>query len=204
MLRRTFFAETYALQKQREEFEGLKKSQAEKNAADTAEINNIQKLWNELRGYVDETGNVIAENERVNEIIGLLNENYSLNIDYINGQIQGYEALSGSMENYIDNLRLEAQIRNAQPAYDETIQNIDNVIAKKEELEQQLRNEIEEFKKSQDHGGGGGSFDNGDFTSYNKEAIAERINSIKLEIEELNKLQSGYEAAAEEFENLVG
>ncbi len=197
-------AETYALQKQREEFESLKKSQAEKNAADTAEINNIQKLWNELRGYVDETGNVIAENERVNEIIGLLNENYSLNIDYINGQIQGYEALSGSMENYIDNLRLEAQIRNAQPAYDETIQNIDNVIAKREELEQQLRNEIEEFKKSQDHGGGGGSFDNDDFTSYNREAIAERINSIKLEIEELNKLQSGYEAAAEEFENLVG
>ncbi len=197
-------AETYALQKQREEFENLKKSQAEKNAADNAEINNIQKLWNELRGYVDETGNVISENERANEIIGLLNENYSMNIDYINGQIQGYEALSGSMENYIDNLRLEAQIRNAQPAYDETIQNIDNVIAKKEELEQQLRNEIEEFKKSQDHGGGGGSFDNDDFTSYNREAIAERINSIKLEIEELNKLQSGYEAAAEEFENLVG
>ena len=50
----------------------------------------------------------------------------------------------------------------------------------------------------------GGSFDNDDFTSYNREAIAERINSIKLEIEELNKLQSGYEAAAEEFENLVG
>lgn len=129
-----------------------------------------------------------------------------MNIDYINGQIQGYEALSGSMESYLNNLRLEAQIRNAQPAYDETIQNIDNVIAKREELKQQLQSEIDNFKRVQERngGGGGGSFDGGDFTSNNKTAIAERINSIKLEIEELNKLQSEYESTAEEFENLVG
>lgn len=198
--------ETEALRRQREEFENLKKSQDEKNKADNAEIDNIQKLWNELHDYVDETGKVIAENERVNEIIGLLNENYSMNISYIDGQIQGYKELSASMDDYIANLRLEAQIRNAQPAYDVAIKNIDDTTKRKEELEQQLQNEIEEYQRIRERGGGGGggSFDNGDFMSYNEEEIVQRINALKLAIEEQDKALNEFETTAKEFEELVG
>lgn len=198
--------ETAALRQQREEFENLKKSQDEKNKADNAEIDNIHKLWNELHDYVDETGNVITQNERANEIIGLLNENYNMNISYIDGQIQGYKDLTSSMDDYIANLRLEAQIRNAQPAYDEAIKNIDDTIKKKEELEQQLQSEIEEYQRVRERGGGGGggSFDGEDFTSYNQDAIIERIAALRSEIEEQDRLQREYEATAKEFEKLVG
>lgn len=197
--------ETEALRRQREEFENLKKSQDEKNKADNAEIDNIQKLWNELHNYVDETGKVITENERVNEIIGLLNESYSMNISYIDGQIQGYKELSASMDDYIANLRLEAQIRNAQPAYDEAIKNIDDITKRKEELKQQLQNELEEYQRVLERGGGGGgSFNGEDYIGYNQEEIVQRINALKLAIDEQDKSLRGFEETAKEFENLVG
>ena len=115
--------QTRAIREEQSALEELKAAREESNKTDNAEIDNIQRLWSELQSYVDETGNVIAENERAAEIIELLNKNYGMNIDYIDGQIQGYQDLSSSMDDYIANLRLESQIRNGQDAYDEAVSN---------------------------------------------------------------------------------
>lgn len=110
-----------AVDAEKESLDNLLESQKKINDADNANIDNIQRLWNELENYVDSNGNVIDCNERAVAIIDLLNNNYGLNINYQNGMIQGYQNLADSMDNYIEKLRKEALIRNMQPVYDEAV-----------------------------------------------------------------------------------
>lgn len=182
--------ETEALRQQRQAFEDLRKSQAEKDEADLASANNIKRLWEELQTYVDENGNVISSNERASEIIGLLNDNYNMNIGFLDGQIQKYSELSSSMDDYIENLRLEARIRNGQQSYDEAIRNIDDLIKKRDELKQQEEVQYKTYEKLKAQG-----FDN----AYD---VAERRNAISNEIAEIDALISEYESAAQEYESL--
>ncbi|MCM1023813.1 MAG: hypothetical protein NC395_07115 [Prevotella sp.] len=182
--------ETEALQQQRQAFEDLRKSQTENDEAAVASANNIKRLWEELQTYVDENGNVISSNERASEIIGLLNDNYNMNIGFMDGQIQKYSELGSSMDDYIENLRLEARIRNGQEAYDEAIRNIDGLMKKRDELKQQEEVQYKTYEKLKAQG-----FDNA-------EDVAERRNAISNEIAETDALISEYEAAAQEYENL--
>lgn len=184
---------TEALRQNREEFENLIESQKEKSNADNAEINNIQRLWNELKNYVDESGNVIANNERANAIIDLLNNNYDMNIEYINGQIQGYSELAGSMDDYIEKLRLEARIRNNQPIYDDAIKNIDGLKAELSELEQQESDNMRYFKFSSE---------NENFSAATG-VFAEELNYIRQRKAEIESEISSYQQTIDDFEGLV-
>lgn len=183
---------TEALRQNREEFENLIESQKEKSNADNAEINNIQRLWNELKNYIDESGNVIANNERANAIIDLLNNNYDMNIEYINGQIQGYSELAGSMDNYIEKLRLEARIRNNQPVYDNAIKNIDELQAKLDELEQQESDNMRYFNLT---------VENENFSAATG-VFAEEFNSIRLQKAAIENEISKYQKDIDDFEGL--
>ncbi|MCH5192990.1 MAG: hypothetical protein J1F11_03445 [Oscillospiraceae bacterium] len=128
--------ETDAIKEQRKAFEDLKKAQDEKIAADDAEADHIARLWNELQNCVDKTtGEVTSNNERASLIISLLNDNYGMNIEYIDNQIQGYKELDKSMDNYIDKLKNESRIRNGQASYDEAIAEYDKLTKRKAELE---------------------------------------------------------------------
>ncbi len=183
--------QTRAIREQQSALEELTAAREEANKADTAEIDNIQRLWSELQNYVDETGNVIAENERAAEIIELLNKNYGTNIDYIDGQIQGYQNLSSSMDNYIANLRLEAQIRNGQDTYDEAVANYQEYVKKREALLEELDLKERAFTKAREDG--------------NVEVamvFGEQANSIKLEIEALDTVIGEYSTVMEEYESL--
>lgn len=183
---------TEALKQNREEFENLIKSQKEKGDADNAEINNIQRLWNELKTYVDESGKVIANNERANAIIDLLNNNYDMNIEYINGQIQGYSELARSMDNYIEKLRLEARIRNQQPVYDNAIKNIDELQTKLDELEQQESDNMRYFNLT---------VENENFSAATG-VFAEELNSIRLQKAAIKAEITEYQKDVNEFEGL--
>lgn len=183
---------TEALKQNREEFENLIESQKEKGDADNAEINNIQRLWNELKSYVDESGKVIANNERANAIIDLLNNNYDMNIEYINGQIQGYSELAGSMDNYIEKLRLEARIRNQQPVYDNAIKNIDELQTKLDELEQQESDNMRYFNLT---------VENENFSAATG-VFAEELNSIRLQKAAIKAEITEYQKDVDEFEGL--
>lgn len=177
-----------AMKKQREEFDKLTADMKSTEAAETAQINKMQSLWEELQNYVDENGRVIASNERASEIIGLLNNNYDMNIGYINGQIQGYSELAGSMDGYIEQLRTEARIRSNQPIYDEAVNNIDKVKERLEELRNEEAIKLEAFIASE------GTEEQGMFGN--------QVSAIRNEKDELEKLVAEYETVIEDYENL--
>lgn len=183
--------QTRAIREQQSALEDLSAAREEANKADNAEIDNIQRLWSELQNYVDETGNVIAENERAAQIIELLNNNYDANIDFIDGQIQGYQDLSSSMDDYIANLRLEAQIRNGQDTYDEAVKNYQEYVKKREALLDELDLKERAFTKAREDG-------NIDVA----EVFGEQANSIRLEIDALDTVISEYSTVMEEYESL--
>lgn len=131
-----------AVKEEQQAFKDLLAAQEEKNASSDAEANNIQRLWSELQNYVDENGNVVSSNERVSEIIGTLNSAYGMNIECMDGQIQDYGKLADSMDDYIEKLRLEAKLRNLQPAYDEAIVGQEKYNDQRLELEKQLNDKI--------------------------------------------------------------
>lgn len=177
-----------AIREEEQAIKDLIKTANEKISVDEIETNNIQNLWNELQDYVDASGNVIKNGERVSEIIGTLNNAYGMNIECINGQIQGYKNLAGSMDDYIANLRLESKARNMQPVYDEAIQKQEEYNNRRLELEKQLNDKILAFQTT----------DNNDV----KGVFAVQIGALREEILALDESAEIYAEAIREFEGL--
>lgn len=177
-----------AIKEEQQAFKDLLATQEEKNASSNAEANNIQRLWSELQNYVDENGNVVSSNERVSEIIGTLNSAYGMNIECMDGQIQGYGKLADSMDDYIEKLRLEAKLRNLQPAYDEAIAGQEKYNDQRLALEQQLNDKIAAFQATDDN----------DI----KGVYAVQIGGLREEIAALDETYAMYRDTIAEYEGL--
>lgn len=177
-----------AVKEEQQAFKDLLAAQEEKNASSDAEANNIQRLWSELQNYVDENGNVESSNERVAEIIGTLNSAYGMNIEYMDGQIQGYGKLADSMDDYIEKLRLEAKLRNLQPAYDEAIAGQEKYNDQRLDLEKQLNDKIAAFQATDDN----------DI----KGVYAVQIGGLREEIAALDETYAMYRDTIAEYEGL--
>lgn len=177
-----------AVKEEQQAFKDLLAAQEEKNASSDAEANNIQRLWSELQNYVDENGNVVSSNERVSEIIGTLNSAYGMNIECMDGQIQGYGKLADSMDDYIEKLRLEAKLRNLQPAYDEAIAGQEKYNDQRLELEKQLNDKIAAFQATDDN----------DI----KGVYAVQIGGLREEIAALDETYQMYQDTIAEYEGL--
>ena len=177
-----------AVKEEQQAFKDLLAAQEEKNASSDAEANNIQRLWSELQNYVDENGNVVSSNERVSEIIGTLNSAYGMNIECMDGQIQGYGKLADSMDDYIEKLRLEAKLRNLQPAYDEAIAGQEKYNDQRLALEQQLNDKIAAFQATDDN----------DI----KGVYAVQIGGLREQIAALDETYQMYQDTIAEYEGL--
>lgn len=177
-----------AVKEEQQAFKDLLAAQEEQNASSDAEANNIQRLWSELQNYVNENGNVESSNERVAEIIGTLNSAYGMNIEYMDGQIQGYGKLADSMDEYIEKLRLEAKLRNLQPAYDEAIVGQEKYNDQRLELEKQLNDKIAAFQATDDN----------DI----KGVYAVQIGGLREQIEALDETYQMYQDTIAEYEGL--
>ena len=177
-----------AIKEEQQAFKDLLAAQEEKNASSDAEANNIQRLWSELQNYVDENGNVVSSNERVSEIIGTLNSAYGMNIECMDGQIQGYGKLADSMDDYIEKLRLEAKLRNLQPAYDEAIAGQEKYNDQRLDLEKQLNDKIAAFQATDDN----------DI----KGVYAVQIGGLREEIAALDETYQMYQDTIAEYEGL--
>ena len=177
-----------AIKSEQQAYKELLKSRNENISAGNAQADNIQRLWSELQNYVDVNGNVISDNERASEIIGTLNSVYGMNIEYINGQIQAYGELAGSMDEYIAKLRLESKIRSGQEAYDEAIKNQEECNNKRLELEEQLNKKIAAFQAT----------DNNDV----KGVFAVQIGALREEIAALDDTAKMYEDTIADYEGL--
>lgn len=177
-----------AVKEEQQAFKDLLAAQEEKNASSDAEANNIQRLWSELQNYVDENGNVVSSNERVSEIIGTLNSAYGMNIECMDGQIQGYGKLADSMDDYIEKLRLEAKLRNLQPAYDEAIVGQEKYNDQRLELEKQLNDKIAAFQATDDNDIRG--------------VYAVQIGGLREQIAALDETYAMYQDTIAEYEGL--
>ncbi len=177
-----------AVKEEQQAFKELLAAQEEQNASSDAEANNIQRLWSELQNYVDENGNVESSNERVAEIIGTLNSAYGMNIEYMDGQIKGYGDLANSMDDYIEKLRLEAKLRNLQPAYDEAIAGQEKYNDQRLDLEKQLNDKIAAFQATDDN----------DI----KGVYAVQIGGLREQIAALDETYQMYQDTIAEYEDL--
>ena len=78
-------------------------------------------LWEQLQDLCDEEGNVTNAYEDAQSIIAELNELTDSHITLIGNQIQGYDDLCVSMDNYIETLRRTAKLEAAHDAYVEAV-----------------------------------------------------------------------------------
>lgn len=187
-----------ALKEEKKAFEDLRESSEQGLIEDTSSIDNIQRLWDELEGLVDESGRVIENDERANQIINLLNNNYDMNITYQNGMIQGYKNLASSMDGYLENLRKEARIRAGQEQYDLAIVNTDKLKKQKEELLAENEDLLKSFEVAYSRFEESGNKDWLDVAGV----FAEQLNANKLVLSEVESELSDYQSVIDEYEDL--
>lgn len=81
--------------------------------------------WEAVQDLVDENGNAITSVSELETAVARLNEVSGQNIQVIDGQIQGYQELSESFDDFIENTRNSAKLAALQPSYGEALLNYD-------------------------------------------------------------------------------
>lgn len=95
--------QTAALREQLEAFDDEKKKISENSEA-------CRYWWNILQNVTDEQGNVNGELDTAQTAVEALNQIMGTHIELLNGQVQGYSDLVGSMDEYIRTAERQAQI----------------------------------------------------------------------------------------------
>lgn len=112
------------INERKESYDNLKQSIEQKAAGDLEEIANAQRLKDELEKLVDVNGNVKAGYEdRVAFILGQLNEATGLELQLIDGVIEGYQEQMGAIDELIEKKKAEILLQAAEEAYAEAIRN---------------------------------------------------------------------------------
>lgn len=95
-------ARVEGVRKSREAFAQLQKQQAEAAQGDLDQLDRVQTLARELDTLADASGNVQEKDQaRAEFIVGQLNEALGLELEMINGQIEGYDQLQKSIQDTI-------------------------------------------------------------------------------------------------------
>ena len=102
-----------------------------KNADETAKKS--KELWQKIKNLTDEYGNCTGSVEDLEDAISQFNSVSGQNIELVDGQVQKYQELYGSMEDIIELGRKKSKLDYLQQSYDEATFNIDD---KKKELEE--------------------------------------------------------------------
>ena len=95
--------QTAALREQLDAFDDEKKKISENSEA-------CRYWWNILQNVTDEQGNVNGELDTAQTAVEALNQLMGTHIELLNGQVQGYSDLVGSMDEYIRTAERQAQI----------------------------------------------------------------------------------------------
>lgn len=124
-----------AINKMRESMED-----AEKQTENTIAV--ADRAIDVLDDMVDENGNLKDAQANVDEQLKILNETFGLNLEVVNGQIQGYKDLKDSYEDYCDSLRDNARLEAMRPTYVRSVERLDNIDAEITELKK-ARNDLQ-------------------------------------------------------------
>lgn len=173
---------TNKIKEQKEEMEKLREEQQREMEGNLAQIDNVQKLKNELTNLVDENGKVKDGYEaRANFILGELNKALDTEYSLTDGVIHKYNELSGSIDNLIlkkkANIILELQEERYKNAIKEK-ENATNLLA---EATEKANNKKKEMAKIQEE------INSLTAAEYSKRgALTQKLHDAQKEFNDLN------------------
>lgn len=187
-----------------DKWKDLKETQEENLKNDLSQIENTQKLRNELSYLVDENGKVKKGYEaRANFILGELNEALGTEYTMTDGIIGKYNELNGNIDELIQKKRVKAILDAQEPLYQEAINKqmqeanqiaeLNNSILDKQAEKQKIENElVKEYGTNWQKG-----------ASEAKDARATTYWIMEDDINKKQKLLNGYEKSYNEHTNTI-
>lgn len=117
----SFYEEINAARELREELAELRAAEEENIQSKSNEADALAVLVKKLGEQIDSSGRVIGNERLVKELVEQITELYPGMITLIGDQVEGYDNLTDSLDNYLKKLRQEAKIEGLKPAYQEAV-----------------------------------------------------------------------------------
>ncbi len=177
--------------------------------ATLSEVDNTQKLTNELRTLVDENGKIKAGyKDRVSFILGELKKSLGIEYDMTGDVITNYKELNKSIEDVMRTKRANAILENEEAKYNEAIEKktsaYDNMISKEKELTNAKEELIKKEKEYQEFSNSYSGKVNTNHTNFLKQQVEMQKESVKLAEQNVNdskKVYNGYLDWIANYEN---
>lgn len=165
--------------------------------ATLSEVDNTQKLTNELKTLVDENGKIKAGyKDRVSFILGELKKSLGIEYDMTGDVITNYKELNKSIEDVIRTKRANAILENEEAKYNEAIEKktsaYDNMISKEKELTNAKEELIKKEKEYQEFSNSYSGKVNINHTNFLKQQVEMQKESVKLAEQNLNDSKGIY------------
>lgn len=110
----------------------------------------IDELTKKLSAMTDENGNITASESQVAAILEEINSLTGSELALVDGKIQGYNELDGTLQNYIETLRKQAKLEYYSTGYKEALANIDQAKEAEQQALQSYQNYSREVARLQD------------------------------------------------------
>lgn len=172
-------------------FEEQRTAVADNVSADMAQLDHVQNLADELRTLADENGNVAEKDrERASLIMGELNEALGTEYTMVDGVIQKYDELSGSIDTLIAKKRTEILLDANKESYTSALE----AREKEKDVLLELQDEYNKLKEAYD------SLNNKSSPGAAKLAgqmseVQEKIGATTAQVNALNQCIAAYEQA---------
>lgn len=137
-----------SLDRLKKSYNDVRKSAQQKIDSEEENINTLSALKKELDKNIDANGNIIGNYELVKSLIEEINQIYPDTIELIDGQIQGYDKLSSSIDNYIDSLRKQTLLNAKKEVWSKAVVVYDETSSKNDELLQNALASDDPYKEA--------------------------------------------------------
>lgn len=151
-----------------------------------SELSQTQRLSDELKRLADEKGNVADKDKgRVAFILGELNDAFGTEYKLVDNQIQKYEDLMASIDEYIEKKRLQVLFDGREAEYREALCKIIDTQKAKEQAKMDIEQAIENFN------------------NHKTKANAERVLEAQRQYDELNGAYNKMSNDIQTYENAM-
>lgn len=172
-------------------FEEQRTAVADNVSADMAQLDHVQNLADELRTLADENGNVAEKDrERASLIMGELNEALGTEYTMVDGVIQKYDELSGSIDTLIAKKRTEILLDANKESYTSALEAREKESAVTIKLQEEL-NELSEVYDSLNNKNSPGAAK----IAQQMNEVNDKITQSTARFNALNQCISAYEQA---------
>lgn len=195
------------MEKYKEEHQSFREEIDKTTASNMAEINNVEKLKNELSTLVDENGRVkAAYKDRVSFILKELNEALGTEYSMTGNVIDQYKTLQDEIDNLILKKKAQVVLENEEAKYSEALNNKEESYQKLIDAQEEYNKALEgktyeeyfnELKKSYEDAG----YRAEAAEKYTKEYMAKWVDGYKQNYEDAKQIHSDYLNDIASYEN---